>query len=692
MMKSVSQQPDQGIVNEEFTTFIRRHNARVMKIVLAIFMVLDVVFFLYLRAAPGGFLNEQFRWMIPAVLAVVFLSGAWIVLNGKESTPAKEYVFIILVLGSRLLYGSFIGFQTSITAVYVGLMLLLGTIFYFEKRIIRSLLFLQLILHVEALLGVLGTETFITLLITDVFAATAVALSLERFRTRLQAHLMNRSILEKNEELKKAHKEITLTNSRIDAQLKRTREAEALMKGLLDNTDAALVLLDMGGDLRYYNDGLRKISGYGFEQIDEKTLSQIIETENMEKFEKAIIGISANRVAAILPCIDYRHLDGSLRKARIKLHYIDIDGDGYILVNIMDITEEMKQKNLLEQLSRMKDVVLAINHRLSKDVNLDSFFGYILSRVREVIPHADLGCIMLLDDEGTLTMAASFGYNQEESHDFRLPLNESFLYHVTGGDYSQTVIINDIQSMLNADFVEIMENKEHYVVQSSISGPIIKEGRLYGLINIDSRDNNVYTENDITIMEYLREQLGLALSHREMFRQHAYLSKHDQLTGFLNRWYLQEIVEEHAPRWHRYGTEVLIAAMDLNDLKQVNDRLGHHEGDTYIRYFSVTIQKIFRTTDVLIRLGGDEFVGIFFHMMETDLTAKLDEVNRMLAESDLQLRVPDLHLGFGYGITQFGEMSFSIEELLKIADARMYVHKAAMKKQISQLAQDTSII
>ncbi len=691
-MKIIENPPNQGMETAEFATFIHRHNIRIMKIVLAIFIVLDVVFFLYLGANPGGFLNEQFRWLIPTVLAGAFALGAWIILKGDESTSAKEYVFIILILGSRLFYGSYMGFQTSITAVYVGLMLLLGTLFYFERRIIHSLLFLQMVLHILALLGVLGNETFITLLITDVFAATTVALSLERYRKRLQAHLMNRSVLEKNEELKRAHKEITRSNLRIDAQLKRTREAEALMKGLLENTDAALVLLDMSGDLKYYNDGLRKISGYGFEQIDEKSISQIIEEEDLEKFEKAIIGISANKESAILPCIDFRHLDGSFRKARIKFHYIDIESDGYILVNIMDITDEMKQKNQVEQLSKMKDVVLAINHRLSKDVNLDSFFDYILSRVREVIPHADLGCIMLLDEEGVLTMASSFGYNQEESHNFRLPLNESFLYHVTGGDYSQTVIINDIQSLLNADYVDIMDNKEHYVVQSSISGPIIKEGRLYGLINIDSRDNNVYTENDITIMEYLREQLGLALSHREMFRQYAYLSKHDQLTGFLNRWYLQEIEEEHAPRWRRYGTEVLIAAMDLNDLKQVNDRLGHYEGDTYIRFFSATIQKIFRATDVLIRLGGDEFVCVFFHMTEADLAAKLDEVNRLLAESDLQLRVPDLHLGFGYGIVRFGDMGFSIEELLKIADARMYVHKAAMKKQMSRLVQDAIII
>lgn len=544
----------QDIETAEFSAFARRHNVRMMKIILGIFLLLDSIHYFLLGAMPGGYLNGPLQWMIPVILLFGLMLGVWILWVNHGIAPFQEEVFILYTLGSRILLGTFIGFHVNITTVYVGLMLILSSLLFLGRRVLYPLLALQALLHAEVLGGWLEADSVFLLLITDVFAGSAFFLCQERYRVRLQAYFLNKSIIEKNIELTQAHHKITHTNQQLEAQQKE-----------------------------------------------------------------------------------------------------------------------------LEQLSHMKDVVLAINHKLSEDVNLDTFLEYVLSRVREVIPHADLGCILLLENDDTLIMASSFGYNQEESHHFRLPLCESFAYRATGGDFNHTVIINDIQAMVRKDYVDLMDNQEHYIVQSSISGPIVKNNRLYGLINIDSKDTDVYTEHDIAIMEYLREQLGLALARRDLYREFVYLSKHDQLTGFLNRWFLREIETEQVPRWQRYGVDVLIAAMDLNDLKQVNDRLGHHEGDAYLRSYSAYMQQSFRTTDVLIRLGGDEFLGFFFRITEAELSNKLDDVNRKLSESMLQQRTPDLHLGFGYGITRFGEKSLSIHELMQDADEKMYRHKASMK-------------
>jgi diguanylate cyclase (GGDEF)-like protein/PAS domain S-box-containing protein len=464
-----------------------------------------------------------------------------------------------------------------------------------------------------------------------------------------------------------------------EVQLRSTRETEAIMKCLLENTESALTLLDLGGNLKYYNNVLRQIIGYGFEEIDQMLLLKIIGEKNLKDLQDAISQISADKSSMHLLDVIVRHRAGDARVVSIKLNYFDVDGEGRILVSIDDITEESKRQEEIRQLSRMKDVVLAINHKLSEDVNLDDYFDYILSRVSEVMPHADLGCILMLDEEGYLSMASSFGYLQEENCNFRLPLKESFAYRTTGEDYKRTVIINNIQTLLNPGYVEIMDNKDGYLVQSSISGPIFKDNKLYGLINIDSKENDVYTENDIAIMEYLREQLGLALSHRELFRQNAFLSKHDQLTGFHNRWYLEELENDHVPRWRRYATDIQMVAMDLNDLKKVNDEYGHHEGDNYIISYSKSMQRVFRSTDLFIRLGGDEFAGIFFHISDQELISKLDEVNQAIADSDIQKKAHNLKLGFAYGIVRFGEPSFNIHEIMQIADGEMYSHKSGVK-------------
>ncbi|MEI8216078.1 MAG: diguanylate cyclase [Eubacteriales bacterium] len=379
--------------------------------------------------------------------------------------------------------------------------------------------------------------------------------------------------------------------------------------------------------------------------------------------------------------LEYK-LVNSGKEAFYEVRFVKSNADELLAI-LRDITEQKQQQVEIRQLSRMKDVVLAINHRLAEDVSLDEFFKYILSRVREVMPHAELGCILMLDEEGYLSMAASFGYLQEANYNFRLPLKESFAYRMTAGDYSHTVIINNIQTLLNPSFVEVMDNKDGVLVQSSISGPIYKDNKLYGLINIDSKENNVYTENDISIMEYLREQLGLALSHREIFRQYAFLSKHDQLTGFHNRWYLEELESDRAPRWRRYASDILMAVIDLNELKKLNDELGHHEGDNYIKTYSESMKRVFRSTDLFIRLGGDEFAGIFFNISEQELISKLDEVNQNIADCEIQKRAHNTKLGFAYGIVRFGDPSFNIQEIIQMADAKMYCQKVAIKERQS---------
>jgi len=650
-----------------------------MRKILIIYLLLDVIYYFYLGAQPGGIFYHSLKWMIPSVLLLGSAMLFWFYKTRESSGFAQEYTFILYVLGSRLLYGSIIGFQFSIISVYVGLMLILSALFFFGHRLVLCLLILQVILLFESSLGALGRDAAMILLVTSVFAASSVALNWERHRTRFQSYLMNRSILEKNTELQQAHQKISMLYDQSSEQLKRTREAEALMKGLLDNTETAMALVDRDGDLKYYNDSLSGISGYGFAELDETLLNDILGEYNVERFIKKLDAVFDQMGSVLVPAVQFQHREGGFRTARVRIDYIDIDGDGYALISIMNITEDILQKERIQQLSRMKDVVLAINHHLYEDADLDHFLDYVLSRVREVMPHADLGCILLLEEESTLVIASSFGYNTEEIRNFRLPLDESFSYRVTGGNFVKTVIINDIQSMLHENYVEILETEDQKTVQSSISGPIIKGDHLYGLINIDSKDNHVYTENDVLIMEYLREQLGLALSRRDLYQEFSYISKHDQLTGFLNRWYLRELETNHVPRWERYGADVCIATMDLNNLKLVNDLLGHHEGDAYIRFFSTFMKNTFRSTDLIIRLGGDEFAGLFFHTPEEELIEKLDAVNQLIAECPLQQILPSIALGFSYGIVRFGEHGKNIEELLQIADKRMYHHKSVMK-------------
>lgn len=674
--------------NSDFNLFITLHNHRVMKKILAICLAMDVIYYFLLNANAEGSTDPLYLWVIPCTVIIGLVILFWFFRSSESAGTFQEYTFLIYLLGSRVAFGNIIGFQFTNLSVYIGLMLVLSALFYFWKPLLHTLIFTQSALLFLALTGYIGPHSLLVFFITLVFAISSVALSWERYRLRLQTYLLNRSVIEKNGELQRANEQISTYYNESKDQLNRLTQAENILGVILDSSDSAMVLMDTNHEIRYSNDGLYGIAGYRFESLDKMDIQRILGEEQFNTVLQGVENALTSKEPSIISPLFFHSNEGLPCVVKARFDYIVIDGNGHVLINLTDITKETAQQQQIQQAVAIKDVVLSINHHLYEEVDFIAFLEYALSRVREVIPHADLGCIMLMEADGSLRIVSSFGYNHTDIPSFLLPLNESFAYRVTGGNFVKTIIINDIPTLLHDDCVDILDNEQGYEVLSSLSGPIIINNQLYGLINIDSKDNNVYTENDVTIMEYLREQLGLAISRRDLYQQYSYLSKHDQMTGFMNRWYLREIEEEQLPRWERYQAIFIVATMDLNHLKQVNDKLGHHEGDAYIYLFSSTIKSLFRTTDIMIRLGGDEFAGIFFNISEEELTSKLDEANKIIENSPLQQIIPVVRLGFAYGVIKPQGHDIQLEELLKQADVKMYLHKAEMKKKYGPYSMD----
>ena len=84
----------------------------------------------------------------------------------------------------------------------------------------------------------------------------------------------------------------------------------------------------------------------------------------------------------------------------------------------------------------------------------------------------------------------------------------------------------------------------------------------------------------------------------------------DELTGLLNRRGFFAMVEQTAPRAQWRDARLLLMYVDVDGLKQVNDRLGHAAGDAVLVAAAETLRATFRAEDVLARIGGDEFVAL----------------------------------------------------------------------------------
>jgi len=94
------------------------------------------------------------------------------------------------------------------------------------------------------------------------------------------------------------------------------------------------------------------------------------------------------------------------------------------------------------------------------------------------------------------------------------------------------------------------------------------------------------------------------------FREARQLADLDALTGLHNRRYFHETLARECSRAHRYERKLSLIIFDLDDFKEINDRIGHLAGDTVLAEAAERVRDVVRTADIACRVGGDEFAVI----------------------------------------------------------------------------------
>ena len=159
------------------------------------------------------------------------------------------------------------------------------------------------------------------------------------------------------------------------------------------------------------------------------------------------------------------------------------------------------------------------------------------------------------------------------------------------------------------------------------------------------------------------------------------MSALDSLTGLYNRPFFFAGVAREIARSQRTGRGFCLVMLDLDDLKEINDRHGHHAGDAVLRAIADTLRTSIRRADVAARYGGDEFVTL---LPETDPTGGwvvAEKIRQALRERGM--RTFDFRPTVSLGVVSYPADGRSADTLLMSADRAMYVAKRAGKDRVA---------
>jgi len=210
--------------------------------------------------------------------------------------------------------------------------------------------------------------------------------------------------------------------------------------------------------------------------------------------------------------------------------------------------------------------------------------------------------------------------------------------------------------------------------------PISYGETLLGVLNVESRDENAFAPQDVLILNTLADLLATALHNSFVFQRLQQQSITDGLTGIKTRRFFWEALSSEWKRASRSGRPFSVVLVDLDKFKEVNDSLGHLEGDLVLARVGRLLEQKCRQSNVVARYGGDEFIIL---MPETGIEQAqvLAERLRLWVATDPTLE--EHHITGSFGVASFPVHGFSMEDLIRVADAGMYVSKHAGGNQVS---------
>lgn len=352
---------------------------------------------------------------------------------------------------------------------------------------------------------------------------------------------------------------------------------------------------------------------------------------------------------------------------------IIFEGKNVVLTYMLDITDKKLTDLEYIRLSKVRSLMLEVTHSVVNNDEIEVFYSLILKNALAAIEKSNLGSIFIRRQDH-FQCISYIGFH-ESLMDFQLPVKHSFLYRATEGAMDHITCLNDIQPS-DLNYPIKITSGEHVHIRSSLSAPIIVSGEVYGMINIDSLQANAFDESDIKSMEFIRDNIEIAITNHILFQQRSQLAKYDRLTGLYNRHFFEDQYEFIKEKALRYNETFNVVMFDVDDLKKVNDLYGHFVGDQVIRKIALEMQTSSRKSDLIARFGGDEIIAILFASDADELNRKFSKLQTKLLENPIDFFDERIHCSFSFGIASFPQEGQDFKELLKIADARMYINKS----------------
>ncbi len=454
------------------------------------------------------------------------------------------------------------------------------------------------------------------------------------------------------------------------------RDSEELARGMLESATTGVYFLQ-DGRFFYVNRLFEELSGYTYDELLGTHSLDYVHPDDRETVRTKAIEVLKGQSGSPYE-FRLRKKDSGIIWVLDRVASIQYKGKRSVLGTLMDITERKHAEEEVSRYTKQLETLFNIGTTVSQTLNLEELLVSVLDKVLEVTGVEITGIFLLDEETKELVLRASRGMSSSFVREVKI---------LSAGDDVLKQVIETGKPLL-VENISLDPRFDHHgtkkgSIQSFAALSIMAKEKILGVMGIGSYGHRGFPDWELRMLGTIANQIGMAIENAQLYEHALELAFTDGLTGLYNRRYLMDQIEREFIRVQRSEAPLSLIMVDLDELKEINDRFGHHVGDSFLKEVARIVKVNTRASDVAARWGGDEFILLAPGTDSKNASKIAERIRAQVERYKIRLENKDVGITVSAGIVSYPAHTSVVSELVEKADEAMYSAKRAGKNRSS---------